>query len=161
MDTIVNVFQYYSSNEGDKVTLNRRELKNLLRAELSSYLQEPHLFSFPRSAGTLSGWKPSCLTWTWTWTAAFVAMMTELTVCSSGFFQDYTTPVFIKCGQMKDGQFQVLWAEITFWFEALIPIFSLKMWVISLWILKINCCTTTCPVLKLFSLLRRSSSTSF
>lgn len=124
----------------------------------------------------------------------FVAMVTELTVCSSSFFQDYTTPVVIKCGQMKDGQFQAIWAELIFWFEAPIPIFTL-----SLWILKMNLSylktllrfyhhTTTCPtlqhcspatdadilkilcmtqqnsfwsVLKLFSLVRRSSSTSF
>lgn len=38
----------------------------------------------------------------------FVAMVTELTVCSCSFFQGYKTPVVIKCGQMKDGQFQAL-----------------------------------------------------
>ena len=45
MDTIVDVFQYYSSTEGDKFKLSRRELKNLLQGELSSYLQVPHLLS--------------------------------------------------------------------------------------------------------------------
>lgn len=39
MDTLVEVFQYYSSKEGDKFLLSRGELRNLLRGELSNYLQ--------------------------------------------------------------------------------------------------------------------------
>lgn len=39
MDSLIEVFQYYSSKEGDKFLLSRGELRNLLRGELSHYLQ--------------------------------------------------------------------------------------------------------------------------
>ncbi|XP_030250370.1 protein S100-A1 [Sparus aurata] len=104
MDTIVNVFQYYSSNEGDKFKLNRRELKNLLQGELSSYLQ---VHRDPQRVEAIMSDLDMNMDGSVSF-EEFVAMVTELTVCSSSFFQDYTTPVVIKCGQMKDGQFQAI-----------------------------------------------------
>ncbi|XP_073340797.1 protein S100-A1 [Pagrus major] len=101
MDTIVDVFQYYSSNEGDKFKLNRKELKNLLRGELSHYLQASR---DPQRVEAIMSDLDMDMDGSVSF-EEFVAMVTELTVCSTGFFQGYT-PVVIKCGQMKDGQFQ-------------------------------------------------------
>ncbi|KAG8430626.1 hypothetical protein GDO86_020267 [Hymenochirus boettgeri] len=39
MQTLVSVFHTYSSQEGDKNKLSRRELKDLLQNELSDYLE--------------------------------------------------------------------------------------------------------------------------
>lgn len=39
MDTLIDVFQYYSSKDGNKFQLSRIELRNLLRGELSGYLE--------------------------------------------------------------------------------------------------------------------------
>lgn len=47
----------------------------------------------------------------------FVAMVTQLTVSSTSFFQDYT-PVIIKCGHMRDEKFHMLLMEplVLLWF---------------------------------------------
>ncbi|KAM9353611.1 protein S100-A1-like [Symphorus nematophorus] len=101
MDTLVDVFQYYSSKEGDKFLLNRVELKNLLRGELTQYLQasrdHKRVEEIMADLDTNLDGKVSF--------EEFVAMVTELTVCSTPFFTGYT-PVVIQCGQIKDGQFQ-------------------------------------------------------
>ncbi|KAG8009784.1 hypothetical protein GBF38_013816 [Nibea albiflora] len=98
MDTIIDVFKYYSSKEGDKFKLSRLELKNLLRGELNSYLQtsrdrtkvdEIMLDLDSNLDGTVSF-------------EEFVSLVTQLTVHSSGFFQGYTPCYQVpRCGVGK------------------------------------------------------------
>nr|XP_046256834.1 protein S100-A1-like [Scatophagus argus]XP_046256835.1 protein S100-A1-like [Scatophagus argus] len=103
MDTLLEVFQYYSSKEGDKFQLNRVELRNLLRGELSQYLQDSR---DPARVEAIMADLDKNLDGTVSF-EEFVAMVTQLTVCSTSFFQEYT-PVVIRCGQIRDGQFQAL-----------------------------------------------------
>lgn len=41
MDTLIDVFEYHSSKDGNKFQLSRIELRNLLGGELSGYLEVP------------------------------------------------------------------------------------------------------------------------
>lgn len=42
METLITVFHRYAGKEGDSNTLSRRELRQLMEAELANFLKVPH-----------------------------------------------------------------------------------------------------------------------
>ncbi|XP_018534235.1 protein S100-A1 [Lates calcarifer] len=100
MDTLIEVFQCYSSREGDRFKLNFVELRSLLRLELnlegswnSGYV-EMIMADLDKNKDRNVSFEE------------FVVLLTHLTVRSRPFFQDYE-PVIIQCGQIRDGRFQM------------------------------------------------------
>ncbi|XP_051262390.1 protein S100-A1 [Dicentrarchus labrax] len=93
METLIDVFKYYSSKEGDKFQLNRSELKNLLQGELGEYLEvskDPALVNEIMSE--LDRNKDCAVSF-----EEFLVLVTKLTVCGAGFFQGYCSTVVITC----------------------------------------------------------------
>ncbi|GLD53248.1 protein S100-A1-like protein [Lates japonicus] len=100
MDTLIKVFQCYSSREGDRFKLNFVELRSLLRVELnlegswdSGYV-EMIMADLDKNNDCNVSFEE------------FVVLLTHLTVRSKPFFRDYK-PVIIQCGQIRDGRFQM------------------------------------------------------
>ncbi|XP_035533244.1 protein S100-A1-like [Morone saxatilis] len=93
METLIEVFKYHSSKDCNKFMLSKGELKNLLRGELNQYLEAS---KDPAKVNEimceLDKNKDCAVSF-----EEFLVLVTKLTVCGAGFFQDYCTPVIITC----------------------------------------------------------------
>ncbi|XP_012673482.2 protein S100-A1-like [Clupea harengus] len=85
MQLMIQTFHKYSGNEGDKYTLSKAELKEMLTAELGNYLGNAQdKDAVEKVMGDLDGNNDGEVDFT-----EFIILVGALTVACNDFFQEY------------------------------------------------------------------------